>query len=142
MPTLHLASVSRNREVCMINGWDYLVSFLVGGFICFLAQILVIRTKITTARILVLFLIIGMILETFNIYAPFKEFAKAGATVPIIGFGASLARGAILAVKKDGLIGVFTGGLTAAAGGIAMAIFASFIFALIFSSKTKNRGIR
>lgn len=83
-----------------------------------------------------------MILETFNIYAPFKEFAKAGATVPIIGFGASLARGAILAVKKDGLIGVFTGGLTAAAGGIAMAIFASFIFALIFSSKTKNRGIR
>ena len=88
----------------MINIMEYLVSFLVGGFICFLAQILVIRTKITTARILVLFLIIGMVLEVFNIYAPFKEFAKAGATVPIIGFGASLARGAIMATKEIGTI--------------------------------------
>ena len=124
----------------MINIWNYIISFLVGGFICFLAQILVIRTKITTARILVLFLVIGMILETFNIYAPFKEFAKAGATVPIIGFGATLARGAIMAAKEQGLLGIFTGGLTSAAGGIAMAIFASFIFALIFSSKTKKGG--
>ena len=118
----------------------YLQVFLVGGFICFLGQILVIRTKITTARIIVLFLIIGMVLELFNIYAPFKEFAKAGATVPIIGFGATLARGAILAAKEYGIIGIFTGGLTAASGGIAMAIFASFIFALIFSSKTKRGG--
>ena len=124
----------------MINIWDYVISFLVGGFICFLAQILVIRTKITTARILVLFLIIGMILEVLNIYAPFKEFAKAGASIPIIGFGANLARGAIMAAKEQGLLGVFTGGLTASAGGIAMAIFASFIFALIFSSKTKRGG--
>ena len=124
----------------MINIWNYIVSFLVGGFICFLAQILVIRTKITTARILVLFLVIGMILETFNIYAPFKEYAKAGATVPIIGFGATLARGAIMAAKEQGILGIFTGGLTAAAGGIAMAIFASFIFGLIFSSKTKKGG--
>ena len=124
----------------MINIWDYIISFLVGGFICFLAQILVIRTKITTARILVLFLIIGMILEVLNIYAPFKEFAKAGASIPIIGFGANLARGAIMAAKEQGLLGVFTGGLTASAGGIAMAIFASFIFALIFSSKTKRGG--
>jgi len=124
----------------MFNIWDYVISFLVGGFICFLGQILVIRTKITTARILVLFLIIGMVLEVFNIYAPFKEFAKAGASVPIIGFGASLARGAIMATQEFGLIGIFTGGLTAASGGIAMAIFASFIFALIFSSKTKRGG--
>ena len=124
----------------MINIMDYAISFLVGGFICFLAQILVIRTKITTARILVHFLIIGMVLEVFNIYAPFKEFAKAGASVPIIGFGASLARGAIMAAKEQGLIGVFTGGLTAASGGIAMAIFASFLFALIFSSRTKKGG--
>ena len=124
----------------MINVWDYVISFLIGGFICFLAQILVIRTKITTARILVLFLIIGMVLELFNIYAPFKEFAKAGATVPIIGFGATLARGAIMATKEFGLIGIFTGGLTAAAGGISMAIFASFFFALMFSSKTKKGG--
>lgn len=124
----------------MFNIWDYVISFLVGGFICFLGQILVIRTKITTARILVLFLIIGMVLELFNVYAPFKEFAKAGATVPIIGFGASLARGAIMAAKEQGILGVFTGGLTASAGGIAIAIFASFIFALIFSSKTKKGG--
>ena len=124
----------------MINILDYIISFLVGGFICFLGQILVIKTKITTARILVLFLIIGMVLEVLNIYAPFKEFAKAGASVPIIGFGATLARGAIMATKEHGVIGIFTGGLTAAAGGIAMAIFASFIFALIFSSKTKKGG--
>ena len=124
----------------MINVLDYVVSFLVGGFICFLGQILVIRTKITTARILVLFMIIGMVLEVCNVYAPFREFAKAGATVPIIGFGASLARGAIMATKEYGLIGIFTGGLSAASGGIAMAIFASFIFALIFSSKTKRGG--
>ena len=124
----------------MISVWDYVISFLVGGFICFLGQILVIRTKITTARILVLFLIIGMVLEVFNVYAPFKEFAKAGATVPIIGFGASLARGAIMASKEFGILGIFTGGLTAASGGIAMAIFASFLFALIFSSKTKSGG--
>ena len=124
----------------MFNVMDYIISFLVGGFICFLGQILVIRTKITTARILVLFLIIGMILEVFNIYAPFKEFAKAGASVPIIGFGASLARGAITATRQFGVLGIFTGGLTAAAGGISMAIFASFVFALIFSSKTKLGG--
>lgn len=124
----------------MFNVWDYVISFLVGGFICFLGQILVIRTKITTARILVLFLIIGMVLEVFNIYAPFREFAKAGASVPIIGFGASLARGAIMAAKEQGFIGIMTGGLTAAAGGISMAIFASFIFALIFSSKSKRGG--
>ena len=119
----------------MISVWDYIISFLVGGFICFLGQILVIRTKITTARILVLFM-----LEVFNVYAPFKEFAKAGASVPIIGFGASLARGAIMATKEYGAIGIFTGGLTAAAGGISMAIFASFLFALIFSSKSKRGG--
>lgn len=124
----------------MFNVWDYVISFLVGGFICFLGQILVIRTKITTARILVLFLIIGMVLEVFNIYAPFREFAKAGASVPIIGFGASLARGAIMAAKEQGFIGIMTGGLTSAAGGISMAIFASFIFALIFSSKSKRGG--
>ena len=124
----------------MISIWDYVISFLVGGFICFLGQILVIKTKITTARILVLFLSIGMVLELFNVYAPFKEFAKAGATVPIIGFGASLARGAIMAVKEQGLLGAFIGGLTATAGGISIAVFASFVFSLMFSSKTKKGG--
>lgn len=124
----------------MISVWDYVISFLIGGFICFLGQILVIRTKITTARILVLFMIIGMVLEVFNIYASFREFAKAGASVPIIGFGAGLARGAIMATKEYGVLGILTGGLTSASGGITMAILASFIFALIFSSKTKKGG--
>ena len=121
----------------MINIMDYVVSFLVGGFICFLAQILIIRTKITTARILVLFLIIGMVLEVFNVYAPFKEFAKAGATVPIIGFGASLARGAIMATKEYGILGIFTGGLRAAAGGTSAAIMFGYLAALLFRSKSK-----
>lgn len=85
-------------------------------------------------------MIIGMVLEVFNIYAPFREFAKAGASVPIIGFGASLARGAIMATKEYGLLGILTGGLSSVSGGITMAILASFIFALIFSSKTKKGG--
>lgn len=118
--------------------FDYLISFLVGGLICALAQILVVRTSITTARILVLFLIIGVILETIGVYPYFREFAKAGASVPIIGFGSTLAKGAIEGAKELGVLGVLTGGLQAAAGGIAAAIFFSFIFALMFSSKTKR----
>lgn len=118
--------------------YDYLISFLVGGLICALAQILVVRTNITTARILVLFLSIGIILETIGVYLYFREFAKAGASVPIIGFGSTLAKGAIEGAKELGLLGVLTGGLKNAAGGIASAIFFAFIFALIFSSRTKR----
>ena len=117
---------------------DYIIVFLVGGTICALAQILVVRTSITTSRILVLFLSIGIILQTIGVYPYFKDFAKAGATVPIIGFGATLAQGAIEAVKENGFLGAFQGGLTAAAGGIAVAIFAAFIVALIFNSRTKR----
>ena len=117
---------------------DYLIVFLVGGTICALAQILVVRTTITTSRILVLFLSIGIILQTLGVYPYFKDFAKAGATVPIIGFGASLAKGAIDGAKTDGLLGVLQGGLTATAGGIAVAIFIAFIVALIFNSRTKH----
>ena len=118
--------------------YDYLISFLVGGFICALAQILVVRTNITSARILVLFLSIGIILEAVGVYPYFREFAKAGASVPIIGFGSTLAKGAIEGAKELGFLGVLTGGLKSAAGGIAAAIFFAFIFALIFSSKTKR----
>lgn len=109
-----------------------------GGFICLLGQILVVRTKMTTSRILVLFLIIGVILETLGIYQPFREFAKAGASVPIIGFGSTLAKGAILGAKESGLLGLISGGLKATAGGIAAAVFFAFIFAIIFSSHTKK----
>lgn len=118
--------------------WDYVISFLVGGIICALGQILVIRTSITTSRILVLFLTIGIILQTIGVYPYFKDFAKAGATVPIIGFGASLAKGAIEGANTNGLLGVLQGGLTATAGGIAVAIFCAFFVALIFNSRTKH----
>lgn len=121
-----------------INIMNYVISFLVGGTICALGQILVVRTNITTARILVLFLTIGVILQTIGVYPYFKDFGKAGATVPIIGFGASLAKGAIDGAQKSGLIGVLQGGLQATAGGIAVAIFSAFIVALIFSSRTKH----
>ena len=116
----------------------YLKVFLVGGFICMLGQILIIRTNITSARILVLFVCIGAVLEGFDLYDPIVAFAGAGATVPITGFGRSLAKGAIDAVKEKGLLGVFTGGLTATSGGIAAAVIFAYIFALIFNSKTKK----
>lgn len=118
--------------------FDYLISFLVGGLICALGQILVVRTNITTSRILVLFLIIGVILEAIGVYPYFREFAKAGASVPIIGFGSTLAKGAIEGAKELGFLGVLIGGIKSAAGGIASAIFFAFVFALIFSSRTKR----
>lgn len=117
---------------------NYLISFLVGGAICALAQILVVRTSITTSRILVLFLTLGVILQAVGVYPYFKDFAKAGATVPIIGFGATLAKGAIEGAKKSGLLGVLQGGLTATAGGIAVAIVSAFVVGLIFNSRTKH----
>lgn len=116
----------------------YLKVFLVGGFICMLGQILIIRTNITSARILVLFVSIGAVLEGLDLYDPIVSFASAGATVPITGFGRSLAKGAIDAVKEKGILGAFTGGLTATAGGIAAAVVFAYIFALIFNSKTKK----
>lgn len=116
----------------------YLWVFLIGGLICMLGQVLIIYTNITSARILVTFVIIGVLLQAFGIFDPVSEFARAGINVPIIGFGASLAKGAISAVMSKGLIGAFTGGLEATAGGIAAAIFFAFVFSLIFKSKTKN----
>lgn len=116
----------------------YLKAFLVGGLICMLGQILIIKTNITSARILVLFVVLGAILEGFGLYEPIVAFAGAGATVPITGFGRSLAKGAIQAVKEKGIIGIFTGGLSATAGGIAAAVVFAYIFALIFNSKTKK----
>ncbi len=120
------------------NFMNYLISFLVGGAICALAQILVVRTTITTSRILVLFLTLGVVLQAVGVYPYFKEFGKAGATVPIIGFGATLAKGAIEGAKKSGFLGVFQGGLTATAGGIAVAIVSAFVVGLIFNSRTKH----
>ncbi len=116
----------------------YLWVFLIGGFICMLGQMLIIYTNITSARILVTFVLVGVVLEAFGIFEPISAFARAGINVPIIGFGASLAKGAIGAVKARGIIGAFTGGFEATAGGIAAAVVFAFIFALIFKSKTKS----
>ncbi|MBQ3047464.1 MAG: SpoVA/SpoVAEb family sporulation membrane protein [Clostridia bacterium] len=116
----------------------YLIVFLVGGTICLLAQILIIRTRMTSARILVLFELIGVFLQAVTLFEPIKNFANAGITVPIIGFGASLARGAMEGVKKYGILGIFNGGLTATAAGIAAAVGFAYIFALIFRSHSKK----
>ena len=122
----------------MLPWYQYFIVFGIGGLICILGQILVITTKITTARILVLFEMIGAFLTAIGIYEPISAFAKAGINVPIVGFGASLAKGAINAVKAQGILGVFTGGLASVAGGLAAAIGFGFLFGSIFKAKTKK----
>lgn len=116
----------------------YLWVFLIGGAICAIGELLIIKTNITSARILVTFVLVGVLLEAFGIFDPIAEVARAGINVPIIGFGASLAKGAIGAVKARGLIGAFTGGLEATAAGIAAAVGFAFLFGLIFHSRTKK----
>lgn len=116
----------------------YLKVFLVGGFICMIGQILIIKTKITSARILVLFVVIGSIMQALGIYQPLIDFADCGATVPILGFGKSLAEGAILAAQEDGIMGIFTGALKNVTGGLTAAIIFAYFFALFFDAKTKK----
>lgn len=116
----------------------YLWVFLIGGFVCMIGQMLIIYTNITSARILVTFVLIGVALQAFGLFDPISSFARAGINVPIIGFGASLAKGAMSGAQTRGLLGAFTGGLEATAGGISAAVLFAFIFALIFKSKTKS----
>ena len=116
----------------------YLWVFLIGGLVCMIGEILIITTNITSARILVSFELLGVFLQAIGVFDYISAFAKAGINVPIIGFGASLAKGAIGAVKTHGLLGIFTGGLAATSGGIAAAVFFAFIFALLFKSHTKK----
>ncbi len=115
----------------------YLWAFIIGGAICLVGQILLDFTKMTPARILVLFVVLGAFLTFFGWYEPLVKFAGAGATVPISGFGYTLAKGVKKAVTETGVLGIFTGGITAAAGGIAAAIVFGYIFALIFKPKEK-----
>lgn len=115
----------------------YLTVFAVGGFVCMLAQILIIKTKLTPARILVMFLLLGIVLETTGAYQYIFDFAKAGISVPIVGFGASLARGSIEMAKSVGWIGAFAGGLVRTAFGVGVAVVASYLVTLIFSPKSK-----
>lgn len=116
---------------------DYLYAFLVGGGICVIGQILIDKTKLTSARILVLFVIIGCILGGLGIYQPLVDFAGAGATVPLPGFGNTLAKGVINEVDRSGLLGALTGGLKASSAGITSAIVFAFLTALIFNPKEK-----
>lgn len=117
---------------------DYLKAFLVGGAFCLIGQILIDRTKLTPARILVGYVVAGVILGALGIYKPLAEFAGAGASVPLTGFGYTLAEGVKEAVNQNGLIGIFTGGLKAAAGGITAAITAGLLVSLLFKAKDKS----
>lgn len=120
--------------------WSSLIKcFVVGGIICIIGQILIDKTKLTPARILVIFVTTGAILGGLGIYQYLVDFAGAGATVPLTGFGYNLAKGAIEGVKQSGLIGAFTGGIKAASGGIAAAIFFGYLAALISKPKMKKQ---
>ena len=116
---------------------QYLNAFWVGGLICAIAQILIDKTKMTPARILVSFVVAGVILGMLGLYEPIVDYAGAGATVPIIGFGNTLAKGVMKGINEKGFIGIFTGGTSAAAGGIAASIFFGFVMAIIFKPKQK-----
>ena len=117
---------------------DYLKAFLVGGLLCLIGQILVDKTKLTPARILVSYVVIGVFLGAIGVYQALADFAGAGATVPLTGFGNTLAKGVKKAVDEDGFLGIFTGGLKASAGGITAAIFSGLLASILFRAKDKS----
>jgi stage V sporulation protein AE len=117
---------------------DYIKAFVVGGLICVIGQIIMDTTKLTPAHILVIFVTSGVILTSIGIYEPLVKYAEAGAMVPLPGFGYALCKGAIEGAKKKGLIGAFTGGVEAGAGGVAAAIIFGYIMAIVSKPKTKN----
>ena len=117
---------------------QFLIVFAIGGGICVIGQLLINFTKMTSARILVIFLLIGVILEAFGVFDKIKEVAQAGITIPITGFGSTLAKGAIKGTKERGLLGAVVGGTEAAGAGLAGAIFIGFLAALVGKPKTKD----
>ena len=117
---------------------EYLKAFVVGGALCVLGQLLIDKTKLTPARILVSYVVLGVLLGAVGLYEPLVEFAGAGATVPLTGFGNTLAKGVREAVDAQGFLGIFTGGLKATAGGITAAITAGLLAALLFRPKDKS----
>ncbi len=117
---------------------DYLKAFLVGGILCAIGQILIDKTKLTPARILVSYVVAGVFLSAIGIYKHIADFAGAGGSVPLTGFGHTLAKGVREAIDKDGFIGIFTGGLKATAGGITAAIVAGLAASLLFKPKDKS----
>lgn len=116
---------------------EYLKAFLIGGALCLIGQLLIDKTDLTPARILVCYVVAGVILGGVGLYGPFAEFAGAGATVPLTGFGNLLAKGVKEAVDEKGFLGIFTGGLKATAGGITAAIAAGLLASLLFRAKDK-----
>ena len=117
---------------------DYLIAFLVGGILCVIGQLLIDKTKLTPARILVSYVVMGVILGALGIYPKLVEFAGAGATVPLTGFGNNLAKGVKEAVDQNGFLGIFTGGLKASAGGITAAVVAGLLSSILFRPKDKS----
>lgn len=117
---------------------DYVKAFIVGGLICVIGQILMDKTKLTPARVLVLFVTSGVILQGLGIYQKLVDIGGAGATVPLPGFGYALAKGAIKGAKETGVIGAFTGGITATAGGIAGAILFGYMMSVLFNPRSKR----
>ena len=118
--------------------WALVKAFVVGGLICCVGQTLLMFTKLSSARILVLFVVSGVVLTAVGVYKPLVDFAGAGATVPLLGFGYTLATGAIQAVQTDGLLGALTGGVTKASAGIAAAVLFGLLNALIFKPHAKR----
>lgn len=118
--------------------YDFLKAFIVGGAICAVGQLLIDKTKLTPARILSFYVVMGVILGGAGVYQPLADWAGAGATVPISGFGNVLAKGVKTAVEEKGLLGVLTGGFTSASGGVTAAMIFSFTVALLFRAKEKS----
>jgi stage V sporulation protein AE len=118
--------------------FDYLKAFLVGGILCLIGQVLIDKTKLTPARILTAYVVAGVLSGAVGLYKPLVQWAGAGATVPLTGFGYVLSEGVKKAVDEKGVLGIFTGGFTAAAGGICAAVFFGYLFALIFKPGSKS----
>lgn len=117
---------------------EYIKAFIIGGLLCVIGQILIDKTKLTPARILVSYVVIGVLLGAIGVYKPLVDFAGAGATVPLTGFGYSLAKGVKEAVNESGFVGILTGGLKATAGGITAAIFTGLLASIFFKPKDKS----
>ena len=117
--------------------WMYAKVFVVGGVICVIGQLLMMKTKMTSARILVGFVMAGVVLGALGLYQPLADFAGAGATIPLTGFGNSLAKGTLQAIRERGILGAFTGGLTATAGGVAASVLFGYLFAILCKPKMK-----
>lgn len=135
-----MRSPSKRRCQTEVNDMliEYLKVFAVGGALCAIGQLLIDKTKLTPARILTVYVVSGLVLEAAGLYSPLVKWAGAGATVPLTGFGSTLARGVEKAVSERGVLGAFTGGFNAAAAGICAAVFFGIIVALLFKSREKK----